>query len=233
MSEASAAAAEKSLSSAADSEKSKDTSATGSKTRSDQSEESSEKEKTTDQAKVLQQDLIRLTASNFETVLKELQKMTAARNKDIAPPLAIQSGNGADNGAAEADRNRLCATAFQGLSGTVPLANAQLEKTVQNLASFLIHGSSEVAMRAATCINEARTAAEALISSAMSMQDEERNQFIARTQYLVTEHERDRQKPKLPNLDIETFSPSRRELGDGEFVVVPQLNYNRITALSW
>lgn len=230
MSKASAAA-EKSLSSAADTEKSKDTSATGSKPKTDQSEESSEKEKSTDQAKVLQQDLIRLTASNFETVLKELQKMTAARNKDIAPPLAIQSGNGADSGAVEADRNRLCATAFQGLAGTIPLANAQLEKTVQNLASFLIHGSSEVAMRAATCINEARTAAEALISGALVMQDEERNQFIARTQHLVSEHESNRQKPKLPNLEIDTVN--RRELGDGEFVVVPQLNYNRITALSW
>lgn len=230
-------AADKSLgSSAADTEKSKDTSATGASTNSNSDQSSSsEKDKTTDQVKVLQQDLIRLTASNFETVLKELQKMTAARTKDVvAPPLSLKSGDDTDStGTAAADRNRLGATAFQGLSGAIPLANAQLEKTVQNLASFLIHGSNEVAMRAAACINEARAATEALISGALAMQEDEKNQFIVRTQYLVIgEHERTKQTPKLPSLDIEMVSP--HELGDGgEFVVVPQADYNRTTGLSW
>lgn len=164
---------------------------------------------TTEAAKLLQQDFIKLTATNFETAMKELQKMAAARN-----PVGTEAS-----------------------AATIPQANAQLEKTVQNLVTFLVHGSSEIAMRASTCINEARQTAQSLIETAIH-QDKQRERLDARNGCLLVDG--GHKQNGLPFLRIEArqklpserhAAPNMQATEDDDFVVTKP-DYCRVNGLS-
>lgn len=180
-----------------------------------------------DVAKVLQQDLIKLTAQNFENALKELQKIAAARGKDpgVEPgqiAAHVKAGGRLDE--AHVRGQALAAQfSFSQVDAAVPLAQAQLEKTVQNLATFLVTGSSEVAMRASICINEARQAVQSIIETTSSMQDQERTKLTSRTDMVVGEARR--QKSLLPEFD------PHEETDDGH-LLVPHADYSRIRGIT-
>lgn len=171
---------------------------------------------TTEAAKILQQDFIKLTATNFETAMKELQKMAAARN-----PVGTEAS-----------------------AGTIPQANAQLEKTVQNLVTFLVHGSSEIAMRASTCINEARQTAQSLIETAICQdkQDKQRERLDARNGCLLVDA--GHRQSGLPFLNIEARQKRESERSAAQSVhargsscedddlVVTKPDYCRVNGLS-
>lgn len=145
-----------------------------------------------DATKNLHQDYIRLTAGNFETAMKELQKLTAARGKeelggDGKAALAhIKVTGNLSEAALRSNAFAVCQSIFGGADAT-PQVSAQLESTVQSLSNFLVHGDSELAGHASSCISDARRAAQSIAQTTAQLRDQERQEFLARTEIFLTE----------------------------------------------